>query len=92
VTHDGRPRPVQPRHEDAQRLGELAPVGLGTPRRPRVPTRADARGCGKLHGWPGQPLREVEHTHDGKTKAEIIRSLKRFIARELYHALTAAAP
>jgi transposase len=33
----------------------------------------------------------AKRTRDGKTKPEIIRCLKRFIAREIYHALAAAA-
>jgi transposase len=31
----------------------------------------------------------VRRTREGKTKREIIRCLKRYIAREAYHALTA---
>jgi hypothetical protein len=34
------------------------------------------------------PIRRAPH-HEGKTKTEIIRCLKRYIAREIYHALRA---
>jgi len=44
-------------------------------------------------GWDQRTRAYAEkRTRDGKSKPEIIRCLKRFIAREVYHALTASAP
>jgi transposase len=43
-------------------------------------------------GWDERTRAYAERrTREGKTKAEIIRCLKRYIARETYHALTAPA-
>jgi transposase len=43
-------------------------------------------------GWDERTRAYAERrTREGKTKAEIIRCLKRYIAREIYHALTASA-
>ena len=42
-------------------------------------------------GWDARTHAYVERrTREGKTKAEIIRCLKRYIAREVYHALIAS--
>jgi hypothetical protein len=43
-------------------------------------------------GWDERTRVYAERrTREGKTKAEIIRCLKRFIAREVFHVLTRAA-
>ena len=89
----GRLRPPVRGRADPGLLRQDQPPPAEPGRRPgRQPGAVPARAVGRM-GWdPRTRAYVARRTAEGLSKPEIIRCLKRYLARELYRALTVAAP
>jgi transposase len=83
-----------------ERAGVIPPASSGRTRRHRLNRGGDRAAnnalyvvvLGRLRYDPRTRAYAERRTHEGLSKPEIIRCLKRYVAREIYNALNLAAP